>query len=98
MPLLNTISRAGNVLALFTAEHPEWGVRETATELGMPRSNAHMLMSSLTDIGLFARTSDLRYRLGWRLLTLSGCLLRAPTWPALALRCWRSSPASSGTR
>ena len=75
VPLLNTISRAGSVLALFTGQRPEWGVREAATELGMPRSNTHVVMSSLADIGLLARTPDLRYRLGWRLLTLSGRLL-----------------------
>jgi DNA-binding IclR family transcriptional regulator len=41
----------------------------------MPRSTAHALLSSLADIGLLAHTSGLRYRLGWRLLTLSGRLL-----------------------
>jgi DNA-binding IclR family transcriptional regulator len=75
--MLNTIRRAGSVLTLFTEERPDWGVREVAAELGMPRSNAHELMSSLATIGLLQRTPDARYRLGWRLLTLSGHLVNS---------------------
>jgi DNA-binding IclR family transcriptional regulator len=59
---------------MFTEERAEWGVREIAAELKMPRSNVHELLSSLASIGLLQRTRDARYRLGWRLLTLSGQL------------------------
>lgn len=75
--MLNTIRRAGSVLTLFTEERPDWGVREMAAELGIPRSNAHELLSSLATIGLLQRTPDARYRLGWRLLTLSGHLVNS---------------------
>ena len=75
--MLNTIRRAGTLLALFTEERPDWGVREVAGELEMPRSNAHELMSSLASIGLLQRTPDSRYRLGWRLLTLTGHLVNS---------------------
>lgn len=75
--MLNTIRRAGTLLTLFTEERPDWGVREVAAELEMPRSNAHELMSSLASIGLLQRTPDSRYRLGWRLLTLSGHLVNS---------------------
>jgi IclR family KDG regulon transcriptional repressor len=75
--VLNTIRRAGTLLTLFTEERPDWGVREVAAELDMPRSNAHELMSSLASIGLLQRTPDSRYRLGWRLLTLSGHLVNS---------------------
>jgi IclR family transcriptional regulator, KDG regulon repressor len=75
--VLNTIRRAGTLLTLFTEERPDWGVREVAAALGMPRSNAHELMSSLASIGLLQRTPDSRYRLGWRLLTLSGHLVNS---------------------
>jgi IclR family transcriptional regulator, KDG regulon repressor len=75
--VLNTIRRAGRLLNLFTEDRPDWGVREVAAELEMPRSNAHELMSSLASIGLLQRTPDSRYRLGWRLLTLSGHLLNS---------------------
>jgi IclR family transcriptional regulator, KDG regulon repressor len=75
--MLNTIRRAGTLLTLFTEEKPDWGVREVAAELGIPRSNAHELMASLASIGLLQRTPDARYRLGWRLLTLSGHLVNS---------------------
>ncbi|HEY1970283.1 MAG TPA: IclR family transcriptional regulator [Pseudonocardia sp.] len=75
--MLNTIRRAGTLLTLFTEQRPDWGVREVAAQLGMPRSNVHELMSSLATIGLLQRTPDARYRLGWRLLTLSGHLVNS---------------------
>jgi DNA-binding IclR family transcriptional regulator len=62
---------------MFTEERAEWGVREIAAELNMPRSNVHELLSSLASIGLLRRTRDARYRLGWRLLTLSGHLVKS---------------------
>lgn len=74
--MLHTISRAGRVLALFTAECPEWGATEVAASLEIPKSNAHDMLSSLATIGLLQRTHDGRYRLGWRLLTMSRSLIR----------------------
>jgi DNA-binding IclR family transcriptional regulator len=68
--MLTTIGKAGDVLALFTREQPEWGVREIAMELGAPKSNVHHILTSLATIGLLHRTSRSRYRLGWRLLAL----------------------------
>lgn len=73
--MLNTISRAGDVLALFSRDVPEWGVREVAARLSVPKSNAHELLSSLTEIGLLQRTTKSRYRLGWKLLSLTDTLV-----------------------
>jgi len=73
--MLSTIARMGKVISLFTPARPEWGVREAATALGVPRSNAHTLLSSLADLGLLQRTDRGRYRLGWRLLTISSSLI-----------------------
>ncbi len=42
----------------------------------MSKSSAHALLTTLDDIGLLARTADARYRLGWRLLSLSRTLLQ----------------------
>jgi DNA-binding IclR family transcriptional regulator len=74
--LLNTVARTGKVLALFTHERPEWGVTEVSAALGLPKSNAHEMLSSLTVIGLLQRTAESRYRLGWRLLAISHNLVR----------------------
>jgi DNA-binding IclR family transcriptional regulator len=41
----------------------------------MAKSSAHDLMSSLSKLGFLTKTEDNRYRLGWRLVTLSETLL-----------------------
>jgi DNA-binding IclR family transcriptional regulator len=73
--MLQTIQKAGEVLALFDREHTEWGVREVAAKLKVAKSSAHDLMSSLAKMGFLNKTEDSRYRLGWRLVTLSETLL-----------------------
>jgi len=73
--MLQTIQKAGELLALFDREHTEWGVREVATKLKVAKSSAHDLMSSLAKLGFLNKTEDSRYRLGWRLVTLSETLL-----------------------
>ena len=73
--MLQTIQKAGEVLALYDRDHTEWGVREAATKLKMSKSGAHDLMSSLAKLGFLNKTDDNRYRLGWRLVTLSETLL-----------------------
>lgn len=73
--MLQTIQKAGELLGLFDREHTEWGVREVADKLKMAKSSAHDLMSSLAKLGFLNKTDDNRYRLGWRLVTLSEVLL-----------------------
>jgi DNA-binding IclR family transcriptional regulator len=73
--MLQTIQKAGEVLALFDREHTEWGVREVASRLKVAKSSAHDLMSSLAKLGFLNKTDENRYRLGWRLVTLSETLL-----------------------
>jgi DNA-binding IclR family transcriptional regulator len=74
--MLGTIRKVGELLDLFDLEHPEWSVTDLAARLGLPKSSAHDHLASLADIGLLQRTPAGRYRLGWRLLALSGTLLR----------------------
>ena len=73
--MLQTIQKAGELLALYDREHAEWGVREVAAKLKVAKSSAHDLMSSLAKLGFLNKTEDNRYRLGWRLVTLSETLL-----------------------
>lgn len=73
--MLQTIEKASEVLTLFNRDHPEWGVREVADVLGLAKSSAHDLLTSLAQTGLLSKTDDGRYRLGWRLVTLSETLL-----------------------
>lgn len=73
--MLNTILKAGKILALFDYEHPEWRVSDVAEQLGIAKSSAHDLMSSLMQIGLLSQTDQGRYRLGWKIVELSEALL-----------------------
>jgi len=73
--MLNTIQKAGELLALFDRDHAEWGVREVAAKLKIAKSSTHDLMSSLAKQGFLNKTEESRYRLGWRLVTLSETLL-----------------------
>ena len=73
--MLQTIQKAGELLALYDRDHTEWGVREAATKLKIAKSSAHDLMSSLAELGFLHKTEENRYRLGWRLVTLSETLL-----------------------
>jgi DNA-binding IclR family transcriptional regulator len=75
---LGTLSKAGLVLDLFVEDRAEWGVRELALRLGLSRSTAHSLLSSLEAINLLQRTPNGRYLLGWRLLQLAGGISEAP--------------------
>lgn len=73
--MLQTIQKVSVVLALFDREHAEWGVRDLAAKVKIPKSSAHDLLSSLAEAGLLARTEEGRYRLGWRLMALSEMML-----------------------
>lgn len=72
--MLLTIDCAGQVLALFTKDHPERGVTEVALALGVSKSKAHALLASLAAVGLLRRTQHGRYRVGWRVLSLNRVL------------------------
>ncbi|TDE85652.1 IclR family transcriptional regulator [Deinococcus sp. S9] len=82
--MLGTIERAGQVLALFTAERPEWGVSEVARELDLGKTRTHALLSSLAHVGLLHRMQTGRYRLGFRVLALSRVLLAHTPWREVA--------------
>jgi DNA-binding IclR family transcriptional regulator len=74
--MLGTVTRAGRLLDLFTAETPEWGPTAVARELDIAKSQAYELLTSLCAIGLLRRSHGGQFRLGWRTLTLGRSLLR----------------------
>jgi DNA-binding IclR family transcriptional regulator len=73
--MLQTVSRAGRVLELFSPERPEWGASAVAREIDVAKSQAHELLTSLADIGLLQRRDAGRYRLGWRIPALNSRFL-----------------------
>lgn len=72
--MLQTIQKIGPVLDLFTVDKPEWGVSEVGKALGIPRSSAYVLLSSLVETGLLQCRDRGRYRIGWRVVELSETL------------------------
>lgn len=82
---MSTIGKAGRLLDLFSAATPEWGVSEAAASLGIPRSTAHFLLTSLTETGLLEVRRRGRYVLGWRVFEL-GEVQRSSTALAPAAR------------
>ena len=73
--MLHTIEKASQVLSLYDRDHTEWGVRQVAERLGLAKSSAHDLLTSLAEIGFLSKTEEGRYQLGWRLVVLSETLL-----------------------
>jgi DNA-binding IclR family transcriptional regulator len=68
--MLLTVRNVGRILDLYSIEYPERGPTEVAAQLGIGKSRAHALMSSMAEIGLLRRVSGGRYRAGWRALAL----------------------------
>jgi DNA-binding IclR family transcriptional regulator len=94
--MLGTLKRAGAVLDLFTTEEPEWGVTATAQRLGIGKSLAHDILSSLAAIGLLQRVGHGKYRLGWRTISLASVLLRTSELKAHARPIVRELAESQG--
>ena len=84
--MLQTVQRAAQVLRLFTPEQAEWGVTEVAAALGLPKSGAHSLLSTLASEGLLQRMPGGRYRLGWSLFEHSQTLLETTDFLLIARR------------
>jgi DNA-binding IclR family transcriptional regulator len=72
--MLLTIDSAGRVLSMFTSDSPEHGATEVALAIGVSKSKAHALLTSLSSVGLLRRTGRGRYRVGWRVLSLTRVL------------------------
>jgi IclR family transcriptional regulator, KDG regulon repressor len=70
MTRLLTVESVGRILDLYELDSPEHGPKQVSEALGISKSKAHALMSSMERIGLLRRIPGGRYRLGWRPLEL----------------------------
>jgi DNA-binding IclR family transcriptional regulator len=93
--MLGTVTRAGRLLDLFTAERPEWGPTGAARELDIAKSQAYELLTSLCAIGLLRRSHSGQFRLGWRTLTLGRNVLRTQ-FPESAIKLLRNLAVAFG--
>jgi DNA-binding IclR family transcriptional regulator len=74
--VVSGVRHAGEILDLFTPQAPEWGATGAARQLGISKSHAHRLLSSLACLGLLERQPRAgRYRLGTRSLALASVVL-----------------------
>ena len=70
------VGHAGDILNLFATNTPEWGATDVGRVLGISKSHAHRLLSSLNALGLLERQPrNRRYRLGWRWLSVAAVLI-----------------------
>jgi len=70
------VGHAGDILNLFATNTAEWGVTDVGRVLGISKSHAHRLLSSLNALGLLERQPrNRRYRLGWRWLSVAAVLM-----------------------
>jgi DNA-binding IclR family transcriptional regulator len=88
--MLLTVKNVGRILDLYDFEHVELGPTEVGAKLTMSRSKAHLLMTSMAEIGLLRRNAGGRYSVGWRALYLerlvSGSAPFRPLARAMAVR------------
>lgn len=62
---VKSITRATEILKVFTLERPKWGVSEIARELGLHKATTHRIIQTLEHAGLLAQDKETRkYRLG----------------------------------
>src|SRR3954465_11307647 len=98
--MLQTLTRAGRVLDLFTPERHEWGVTAVAQELGIAKSQAHELLASLCEIGLLHRERGRhrrgRARVGWGVVALHSLLWSTSDVGQAATRMMRTLASRCG--
>lgn len=75
-----SLQKAANILAAFSAEQPEWGVRALSAHLGVPRATAHAYLAGLTEAGFLRRTPAGKYRLSWHLAEMGAQLTASLPW------------------
>jgi IclR family KDG regulon transcriptional repressor len=73
---LSSVANAMRLLKVFSAEAPEWGISDLARHLGVAKSTAHRLASTLVAEGFLEKNpSNDRYRLGLLLFSM-GTMVR----------------------
>ncbi|MBV7508281.1 IclR family transcriptional regulator [Bacillus sp. sid0103] len=66
--MINSVSRACQILSCFTQDEPVLGNAEIAEKLGLSTSTTHHLITTLCKEGVLMRDLDKKYRLGWKIL------------------------------
>lgn len=73
--ILTSVKNAMRILRLFNKKQTELGLTSIAGQIGVPKSTAHRLISSLVEEGFLSKNPRTgKYRLGLSLLTLGGVI------------------------
>lgn len=73
--ILASVKNAMRILRLFNRKQTELGLSDIARQIGVPKSTAHRLISSLVEEGFLSKNPRTgKYRLGLSLLTLGGVI------------------------
>lgn len=74
---MKSLQKISLILESFKPETPRLSLQTIAESTGLPKSTVHRLLSGLKDVGLVVQDGNRDiYRLGLRLLPLSGVVLR----------------------
>lgn len=69
---IDALAKGLEVLSCFSPSRPEWGLTELSANLRMYKSRVHRILQTLAEAGFIVRDpSTLKYRLGWRVHSLS---------------------------
>lgn len=67
----SSLLKALDVLAVFSAREPSLGLAEVSRRLGIPKSTAHRILSTLAARGFIERVGDEDYALGTSIIALT---------------------------
>ena len=71
--ILQSVQRGLQILKLFSATEPVWGISDIATTLNLSKSTVSRITHDLVEEGYLEKTRN-KYRLGFSLLALSGVI------------------------
>lgn len=71
MPMVSSVTKALDILELFSSESTWLALGEIALRLGFPRSTTHALLQTLVSRGYVEKTDDGRYALGTGVIPLT---------------------------
>ncbi len=71
MPTVNSVTKAMDILEIFTSDGPWLSLGDIAARLGFPRSTAHALLSTLAARGYIEKSPEGRYALGTAVIPLT---------------------------
>jgi Transcriptional regulator len=74
---VQSVDRILDIIEVLSTEHEGIGVTAIANRVGLHKSTAHRLLSTLTNRGYLARTADGNYKIGLKLIEAVSCYINS---------------------